>query len=133
MIRRGVAMAGPKKEIQQDELVKRFGNRLREVRLSRGMTQAELAEKAEVSPAYVGRLERGGATPGIDLVGRLAKALGTTLADLLPESAAPDAVAVLREQSRRLFESVIQTEDQATLSLLAQVLTRLVETGAIDR
>ncbi len=124
----GGAMA--KREIQHDPIVQRFGSRLREVRASRGMTQAELAEKAEVSPAYVGRLERGGAAPGIDLVARLAAALGTTPADLLPASEPADAAGVLREQARRRFESLVQTADQPTLSLLAQLLARLAETSS---
>jgi transcriptional regulator with XRE-family HTH domain len=96
------------------------------------MTQAELAEKANVSTAHVGRLERGRAAAGIDLVARLASALGTTPADVLPASESPDAVAVLREQTRRLFDSVLETGDEAVLSLLAQLLARLAET-ATDR
>src|SRR5690242_9407373 len=108
-------MPGPKKTIQHDEVVLRFGDRLREVRLSRGMTQAELAGQANVSTAYVGRLERGKAAPGIDLVARLAQALGSTAADLLTTSARPEAAAVLRQQARRLFDALVRTEDQAVL------------------
>jgi transcriptional regulator with XRE-family HTH domain len=126
-------MARSKKQIQHDEIVRRFGDRLRQVRLSRGMTQAELARRAEVSGAYVGRLERGRAAPGIDFVARLATALGTTAADLLPASTPPDAVAVLRERIRSLFDDLIRTEDEATLSLLAQFLARLSETSSTDR
>lgn len=114
-------------------MVRLFGSRLREVRLSRGMTQAQLAERAEVSEAYVGRLERGRAAPGVDLVARLAVALGTTPGDLLPLSGQPDAVTVLREQARRHFNALIESEDAATLSLLAQFLGRLSETTATDR
>jgi transcriptional regulator with XRE-family HTH domain len=117
-------MAGQKK-IEHDEIVRRFGGRLREVRASRGLTQAALAERAEVSEAYVGRLERGQAAPGIDLVEKLAQALGTTAADLLLASAPPNPIPVLREQARRHFEALLQTEDQAALSLLVQVLARL--------
>jgi transcriptional regulator with XRE-family HTH domain len=117
------------KEIQHDPIVQRFANRLREVRMSRGMTQADLAEKANVSTAYVGRLERGLAAAGIDLVARLADALGTTPADLLPSAETPDAVAVLREQNRHLFNALLETKDEAVLSLLAQLLARLAETA----
>ena len=123
-------MAKAKTRIRQDEVVRLFGSRLREVRVSRGMTQAQLAERAEVSEAYVGRLERGRAAPGVDLVARLAVALGTTPGDLLPLSGQPDAVSVLREQARRHFNTLIQSEDTATLSLLAQFLARLSETTA---
>jgi transcriptional regulator with XRE-family HTH domain len=125
-------MPRPKKRIEHDEVVRWFGGRLRQVRLSRGMTQAELAARASVSTAYVGRLERGGAAPGIDLVARLAAALGTIAADLLPASPAPHAAAVLREQCRRLFEGLVRSEDEATLSLLAQLLGRMAEGQPTD-
>jgi transcriptional regulator with XRE-family HTH domain len=125
-------MPGPKKHIQHDAIVRRFGDRLRSIRASRGMTQAELAEKAEVSVAYVGRLERGGAAPGIDLVSRLAVALGTTAADLLPEATTSNALAVLREQAQKLFDALVRMEDEATLSLLAQLLARLSQTASSD-
>jgi hypothetical protein len=39
----------PRRRIEHDEVVRRFGEQLREVRRSRGMTQAELVP-AEVNP-----------------------------------------------------------------------------------
>jgi len=51
---------------------------------------------------------------GIDLVDRLAKALTTTVADLLPTTAPPDTLGVLREQARRLFDSLAQAADRET-------------------
>src|SRR3954447_23102666 len=49
--------------------------------------------------AHVHR-QTGGAkvAPGIDLVARLAKALETSISDLLPEAEPPDPLPVLREQ-----------------------------------
>ncbi len=73
------------------------------------------------------------AAPGVDLVARLAAALGTTAPDLLPASPSPDAAAVLREQCRRLFEGLVRAEDEATLSLLAQLLARMAEGQPTDR
>jgi transcriptional regulator with XRE-family HTH domain len=126
-------MAGAKKRIEHDEIVRRFGDRLREVRLSRGMTQVDVAREASVSTAYVGRLERGRAAPGIDLVARLAVALGTTAAELLPEMGGADAIAVLRQQARRTFDALVKTESQAVLSLLNILLAHLAETASPGR
>jgi transcriptional regulator with XRE-family HTH domain len=91
------------------------------------MTQAELARQAHVTPTYIGRLENGGAAPGIDLVDRLAKALGATAHELLPTTASPDTLAVLREQARRLFDAVLQDADRETLLSLCPLLARLAE------
>jgi len=83
--------------IRHPRIVHRFAARLRELRLARGMTQAYLAGRASVTPNYLGRLEGAGAAPGIDLVERLAVALGTTMADLLPTADTPDPHAVLAQ------------------------------------
>lgn len=120
-------MPSRKKRIKQAEVVRLFAERLREVRRAHGLTQSELARQAHVSVAYVGRLESGGAAPGLDLVDRLAKALGVTLTDLLPATAPPDTLAVLRDQARRLFEVVLQTADRETLRMLCPLLARLTE------
>jgi transcriptional regulator with XRE-family HTH domain len=93
------------------------------------MTQAQLAEAAQATTSYITRLENGSSAPGIDLVARLAAALGTTAADLLPTASPPDDLAALRRQARRLFDALVETEDRQTLSLLNQVMARLAETG----
>lgn len=116
-----------KTRIQHAEIVQRFAARLRELRVSRGLTQAELARQARVTVSYVWRLESGGAAPGIDLVDRLATALGTTAADLLPTSPPPDTVSVLQAQARSLFETLLATADRETLLMVNPLLARLVE------
>ncbi len=121
-----------KQEIQHDEVVARFAARLRQKRLDRGFTQAELAEAAQTSPAYLGRLERGGAAPGVDLVAKLASALGCKIAELLPDEDEPDAAAVLRDRARTLFDELVETDDQAALSLLVQFMSRLSQTASSD-
>ncbi len=122
-----------KARIEQDEAVRLFAARLREVRRSRGMTQAELSRKAHVTPSYVWRLESGGAAPGIDLVARLARALGTTSHDLLPGAAPPDTLAVLRDQARRLFDTLLAAADRETLLMLNPLLARLAEASERGR
>ncbi len=115
-----------KKTIRHDEIVARFAQRLRELRLSRGMSQAELARQAEVTTNYISRLEGGGAAPGIDLAARLAAALGVAVADLLPTTAADD-LAVTRQQAKKLFDELLRRDDRAVLLLLTQLLARLAE------
>jgi transcriptional regulator with XRE-family HTH domain len=116
----------PKPRIKQAEIVHRFAARLRELRSSRGMTQAELAKLARVTPSYLWRLESGAVSPGIDLVDRLATSLGTTIHDLLPTASA-DAVPLLEERARLLLDSLLETADQPTLVMLCPLLARLAE------
>lgn len=114
-----------KQQVKHAEIVQRFSRALRTQRLSAGMTQAELARQSHVTTSYVTRLERAMSAPGIDLVDRLAQALGCTVSDLLPTADPPDQTAVLRDQVRRLSEALANESDAATLSLVAQVLARI--------
>lgn len=116
-----------KPRIEHAEIVRRFGVRLRELRLAQGMTQAQLAESSEVTTTYIGRLESGGAAPGIDLVERLARALGTTIADLLPASDPPDKLEILRTQARFLCDTLLEKADRETLQMVNPLLARIVE------
>lgn len=118
-------MAKRRTPIRHAEVVRRFGERLREVRLSRGMTQAQLGRQAHVSTVYVGRLEAGGAAVGLDLLDRLASALGCTIADLLPATGPPATEAVLSDQAKRLFDGLIGSADREMLFLLTYLLARL--------
>jgi len=120
-------MAKRKTTIHHAEIVQRFSVRLRELRRSRGMTQIELARQAEVTVSYIWKLESAGAAPGIDLVDRLATALGTTPTDLLPASSSPDTIALLRSQARKLFDGLLAGADRETLLMLNPLLARLSE------
>jgi transcriptional regulator with XRE-family HTH domain len=116
----------PKKtKIIHADIVRRFATRLKDQRLALGLTQAEVARRADVTVNYVGRLEAAGAAPGIDLLDRLAKALGTTVAELLPSNPAPDPTKVLREEAKRLFESLVESADRNTLQMLVPLLAQM--------
>ena len=97
------------------------------------MTQRGLAERAELTETYISRLESAGAAPGIDLVGRLADALGVSTRDLLPDAAPPDVRAVLLEQARGLFDSVTGSATEDALALLNQFLAMMAESAAKGR
>ena len=59
-----------------------FGRRVREVRHERGWTQEQLAFEAGVKRAYLSEVENGQRNVSLDVVEKLALALGVT-ADLL--------------------------------------------------
>jgi transcriptional regulator with XRE-family HTH domain len=67
------------------EAKKLVGWNIRRLRVERGLTIEELAAEADVAPAYLGQVERGAANVGISILGRVAKTLGTRLAELFVE------------------------------------------------
>jgi transcriptional regulator with XRE-family HTH domain len=60
-----------------------FGPHLRQLRLERGLTQSELAERASTNTMFISKLERGVTTPTIGTLLRLAKALECRVVDLV--------------------------------------------------
>ncbi len=69
--------------MKKSEINIRIGNKIREIRQSKGLSQEQLAEIAEVHRTYVGMIER--AEKNITLVSleKIAKALGVETKDLL--------------------------------------------------
>jgi transcriptional regulator with XRE-family HTH domain len=118
-----------KTPIRHDVIVAAFAEKLRRARRSRGMTQRDLARASQLTESYISRLENGAIAPGIDLVARLARALGSPIGDLLPAAEKPedDARAVATEQAKRLFESVLRSPDPSFVFLLVQILALLAE------
>lgn len=60
-----------------------FGSVLRERREAAGISQEELADRAGLHRTYVSLIERGKRTASIEVVRRVASALGVSMADLI--------------------------------------------------
>jgi transcriptional regulator with XRE-family HTH domain len=56
---------------------------IREAREAAGLTQAELAEKANTTQGTISRIENGEIVPRLDTLQRIADALGTSTSALL--------------------------------------------------
>ncbi|ULR41372.1 helix-turn-helix domain-containing protein [Thermus sp. NEB1569] len=61
-----------------------IGERLRELRLKRGLSQYELARAANVSQGLIWQIEAGRKTPRLKTLLRLAEALSVSPEELLP-------------------------------------------------
>jgi transcriptional regulator with XRE-family HTH domain len=61
---------------------KQFGERIRELRMIRGLSQEELAFKAGVHRTYLGGIERGERNPSLRNILAIAVALGVELPEL---------------------------------------------------
>lgn len=52
-----------------------IGNRIKELRKKKGLSQEQLSEKAEITPNYLSRVERGTENPTLNMLIKLANAL----------------------------------------------------------
>lgn len=71
--------------MEEEALAEEFGALVRRLRYARGLSQEMLAEAAKLERAYVGMVERGETNVSVRTALKLARALGTTLAELFAE------------------------------------------------
>ena len=62
-----------------------FGDRLKELRAQQGVSQDALADKTDVHPTAIGRLERGDREPRLTTILRLARGLDVRPGELVDE------------------------------------------------
>jgi transcriptional regulator with XRE-family HTH domain len=65
--------------------LRRFGRRLRLLRVAADLTQAQLGDAAGMSRAFIVTLERGRTGMDVDRLHDLADALAVTVRDLIPK------------------------------------------------
>lgn len=79
------------------------GDRVRSVRLRRGMTRSMLSEHSGVSERYLAQLEAGRGNVSIRLLRRIARAMDVPVADLVHDGPEPPVeVTLILEQLKRL-------------------------------
>ena len=64
------------------EILRDFGDRVRELRLSRSYSQEKLADQCALDRTYVGGVERGERNPSLVALGKIAMGLDVSLAEL---------------------------------------------------
>jgi len=64
------------------KIEEQFGEKVRQLRQARGLSQEELAFKAGVHRTYLGGIERGERNPSLKNIAAIAKALDVSLRDL---------------------------------------------------
>jgi transcriptional regulator with XRE-family HTH domain len=67
--------------IKDDKVIKAFGKRLRDLRISNDLSQEQLANLAEVPLSQVGRIERGEVNPTLSSINAFATALKIPIAN----------------------------------------------------
>jgi transcriptional regulator with XRE-family HTH domain len=65
------------------DLVTRFAGNVRKLRSKKKLSQKVLADKVGISVSYVSMLERGQRSPPLDMLEKVAKALGVSPISLL--------------------------------------------------
>jgi len=99
------------------------GNRLLEIRKRKGLTQAEVAEKAGLADRTYADIERGSANMRIETALRICEALNITPNEIL--TANNTALDVRKEEIKALFENCSAKEQETALNILSAYLKSL--------
>src|SRR6185369_491709 len=93
-----------------------FGASIRSLRFRLGLTQEELAERADLHRTYIAGIEGGARNVSLKTVDKLARALEVSIAALLSPSseAAPQAGAARRDEPTGRFVDILIVEDSRT-------------------
>ena len=73
-----------------------IGNKLKELRVLKGLTQEELADRSELSKGFISQLERNLSSPSITTLMDILQCLGTSIGEFFNE--APDEQIVFGKQ-----------------------------------
>lgn len=64
-------------------LSKRFGKKVRQIRLSKKLSQGDIARRLKLHRSYISGIERGVRNPSLGVVEKIAKALGVSIREIL--------------------------------------------------
>jgi transcriptional regulator with XRE-family HTH domain len=117
--------------MEQDRtLLLSLGERVKALRVTRGLSQEELAERAGMSLKHLGEIERAVTEPSITAVLGLAKGLEVRVLDLMPDPTrvTPEPKALSFDEWQRIYEMARHLADAA--ERMVQFANRFRKPGA---
>ena len=99
----------------------RLGARIKELRKLRRFTQERLAEKTEISPQYLSRLEVGQQSPSIETLAKLAEALDVELWEVFDFGHLADI-----RDLRATMTKIMKEGDERAIRLAVKVVRAVV-------
>ena len=98
------------------------GKRLHEIRLDHGLSQEQLALMADITPSYLGQIERNIKNPTILVIEKLCLSMGVSLADFFSTSPVPYGLDALSLQILTQLENRSNEEKRRMLAIIKDVL-----------
>ncbi len=108
---------------------KRIGARITEVRISRGLTQSQLAERVNVSNETISRLERGVSMPSLKTLEKMARCLKIPLSTFFTfENRPPQNPAFERELGKLIaFMRKRSYKELSIVHAILKVVFRMIK------
>lgn len=110
---------------QKRELTLAVSARIKYLRLTKSMSQEDLALRAEINPAYFGQVERGLKCPTIDTLYKIATALDVSLSELLRTDALPMSTINQDHRLQELMSRIPESKREQVLKILEDLIPLL--------
>jgi transcriptional regulator with XRE-family HTH domain len=123
----------PKKVISHAPVVKHVAAHIKAARKQRALSQAELARRAGISLSYLARVELGRSSIGVDMLGRIADAIGVPPDSLLRGVSVTEDSASLKQDIENRLLSVLKFDDDATNRSLLMILNHCFQSLSRQR
>ena len=99
---------------------KLIGMRIKEIRRSKGLSQEQLAEKADINSKYLSRMERGTENPTLDMLLKLANVLEIEIWEMFDFGH-----IVSRKELKEAIQRIASSADEPTLRIALKVIRAL--------
>jgi len=96
---------------------KLVGKRIQELRKKHGISQEQTAEKADISPNYLSRIECGKENPTLDMLIKLSNALDVEMREMFDFGHVPG-----RKELKDSLQTFLKTADEPTLRLAVKII-----------
>jgi len=98
------------------------GNRIKELRTERGLTQERLALNAGITPAYLGQVERGQKNATVAIIENICDALNVSLADFFSVHSNADMPKDIDLQILANLRTLSSPEKEVVLQIIKNIL-----------
>jgi len=98
------------------------GERIQAYRRNIGLTQADLAEKAELHTAYVGQIERGERNATLKSIEKISRALNVPFEVLFEAIVTGDNDNAVAKEAYNLITSMPEKEQQTLLEIIKKAV-----------
>ena len=116
-------------QFDREKISYKIGERIRDFRVQRNMSQETLALASEIYPAYLGRLERGEKCPTVDTLYKISQGLKIPLSELL--NITPEINPSHTEAIQRIETAIYGLSEKEAIEI-AEIVEKLIAFKKID-
>ena len=98
-----------------------IGKRIHELRLEHGLSQEQLALQAEITPTYLGQIERNLKNPTVHIVEKICSSMNVSLADFFSPATEIKEIDLLSKQILSQITNRTDDEKKIILNIIKQI------------